>query len=427
VVTGGIGKAMKIVNLPQIFAFALLCSCGPQQDISLSDAPHAKTLDAKPVAEAYLYGQPVPIDTTLNLLSQVLTSTPMIKGIEQPRSVSIIHSATILTPSEDPQNYLICGDGMELPAADLTGRDLVIDVTIAKEAAKEAGLEVDISIGDSGNGMAIFLTSIPEFTDCDLNPIGLVGWDPYNIILEDRAIINVDQIPEDQSLGTVLALTISMMTGHSSEQSPSLDAQAFDTVPVVGTLFGEQSMRALDSALRQITNDQVVNVDHLDEEIKKVFPAGIQGLPGLDKVLTLITMAGSSKDSPSVDPKKAADVLKDGFVNNSGTIATVATLAGHPEIAAAVSIAAVLLGGNDKQLDPTTTETPQPQQTPTPTAYLPDLAAFLGSTSVDHQQLLLDFKVTKAYLEANFPENLDALRSLLKLAIAQKAAALGVE
>jgi hypothetical protein len=408
---------MKKLNICLILSSMLFAACGEKDEVAPvrfgggSNSGDAAADEIDP----FLKGNQVSDEYVSDLLMRELEGTPPTVQ-DGPVSVSLISSATQLSKTDDIHNFMICGQDMILPAVEIDEEELLESIQYAQDLAAGAGIDLQITQGDSGSGIAIFLTTSDASKNCDSNPYGVVGFDPYDLMSEDRAIIFADNIPDEKTFGEVIANAVSMMTGFSSNLDSNLIELPFDQSPYGGSSFGTQSISALNTALKKMGPNDVADIRALQGQITQVFSPGLGGLPGIDKIITLVTLAGSTPQSGGqVDTASAMTNLKDAFVDNSGTLSTLATLAGHPELAIGISFITTLFGKNPVATTPAGDSQPE-------TAQLPDLSQFMKIDATSIQELLLDYRSTYNFIGSNYSgENATALQSLLKLAVAQKA------
>ncbi len=179
----------------------------------------------------------------------------------------------------------------------------------------------------------------------------------------------------------------------------------------------------------------VLDISQLLPQIQSLIPIASSGvgLPGLDKILTIVGVAGAAQGAQGgttpaatpaagalgglIDPALAAAVL--GGATGLGGLGSLATLAGFGDITQYVLAAqGALNGAGAGAAAPAGTAATIPQL-----GAVPDLSALLGlaSSTTDIATLLQSLAGTSQVVNGNFGgANKDALLSLVKLAYTQQ-------
>jgi len=421
-----------------------LWSCGDGDKVSRPNfSGSLSSSDATPAQPtAALLGVTVPTSITLDLLTAELESLPRIAS--ESVEVNIVNADLKLDKLASNSNFFLCSDSMSLKKFEISDEDLQKELGYVESWTSSADIDATFTQQVESQGITIYLSQSTPI-DCPELPFGFSTLDRFDVVSDDKAVIFVDQIPPKNTLGEAIAHSLSMMLGYTDKDKIDFSEAPFGQKINPANVMGRDSLRAIYSGLPSLDATNTVNVDHLDYEIKQQFAPGVRGLPGIDKVLTLITLAGAVQEIPATDaaspapannanvnPTNAVDNLTDVFVNNSGALGGLANLAnitGQPGLAAGISVVAGLLGSGQNN----TPATPTPQSQPEPTTaianpaasqakYLPDLAAFMQIEAKSADELLSNYRATHSFILQSYdPMFQKELISLLKLATAQAA------
>ena len=213
----------------------------------------------------------------------------------------------------------------------------------------------------------------------------------------------------------------------------------------IAAIPGLPQIATIANLIPQLMPGNILDIANLLPIITKIIPgnAGMQ-LPGIDKVLTILGIAQGSVNSPSASPLPAnsptapsnpaatgvAAVAQTGLAtvlnpNTLTTLGTLATLAGHPEIAVATSVlqGVVSSGSALPAVVPTAPNAPAPSQPVTAARLdvLPDFSSALALGNINSfGGLMSTLRGQVGAINSNFTgATRSALLSTLKLAYAQ--------
>jgi hypothetical protein len=203
-------------------------------------------------------------------------------------------------------------------------------------------------------------------------------------------------------------------------------------------LPGLDQIANIGQLLPGLTPGSILDITQLLPQIQALIPIASSGvaLPGLDKILTIIGVAGAAQGSQGgatpapasgvnsalgglLDPALAGAILGGaGGLGSLGNLGSLATLAGFGNITQYVQAAQGVLNGGATSTPAAATTAPAAALTA-----VPDLATLLGlaTANTDVATLLQSLAGTSQVVNGNFSgANKDALLSLVKLAYTQQ-------
>ncbi len=288
----------------------------------------------------------------------------------------------------------------------------IIAETVAHEAGHSFGLD-----HVSNNKDLMFASSSPGITGFAVSTIS-----GSNKLQDGPALLQ-------QALGAGNAT----QTPGGSSPSPAQPATPVAGIPnLPGSLAGLPGLDQIGNIgqlLPGLAPGSVLDISQLLPQIQSLIPIASSGvgLPGLDKILTIVGVAGAAQGAQGgttpaatpaagalgglIDPALAGAVL--GGVTGAGGLGSLATLAGFGDITQYVAAAQGALNGAGAGAAATI-----PQL-----GAVPDLSALLGlaGSTPDIATLLQSLAGTSQVVNGNFTgANKDALLSLVKLAYTQQ-------
>lgn len=294
----------------------------------------------------------------------------------------------------------------------------VIAETIAHEAGHSFGLDHVSNVKD-----LMFASTSPQITGFAVSTIS-----GSNRLQDGPAILK-------QVLGAGGATT----TPPAAKPAPATPVPGIPNLP--GNLAGLPGLGQIGNIgqlLPGLTPGSILDISQLLPQIQSLLPIASSGvaLPGLDKILTIVGVAGASQGGQTapagttpgagalgglVDPALANAVL--GNTAGLGTIGALATIAGYGDIVQYVQVAQTVLNAGQAAAGGANATTPTPAASVPMLTSVPDLATLLGlaGQNPDIATLLQSLAGTSQVINGNFTgANKDALLSLVKLAYTQQ-------
>lgn len=395
------------------------------------------------------------------------------------------NGATLSKGYNRGQSFILCKASATVPPAGLSAADEETVLAKVQQFFNDAGTELVITNAAPSAGEYTTMNVGGAFSDLGCVGPGVLGVAPFDVGNANHNDIGFAFTKNAGGIG-VIAETIAHEAGHSfglDHVSNNKDLMYASSSPgitgfAVSTVSGSKKLQDGPAILRQVLGsgnttqnpgpstpkaptppiaglpnlpgglqglpglDQIANIGQLLPglasgsilDISQLLPlvqnllplaASGVGLPGLDKILTIVGLAGAAQGSQGgkaptaltgalgglLDPALAGAIL--GGAGGIGNLGSLATLAGFGDITQYVQAAQGLLNGGVGQSGGAI-----PQL-----GSLPDLAALLnlGSANTDIATLLQSLSRTSQVVNGNFTgANKDALLSLVKLAYTQQ-------
>jgi len=157
--------------------------------------------------------------------------------------------------------------------------------------------------------------------------------DPYNLFSGDIGVVFEDKPNATKS-------SISRVISHMIDPE---DGAVLQQTQIDVDLMHRMSVMA--RAMDDLRPEDIIDISHLQPQIDAIVPARVGRLPNLDKVITVLVIAGSDSNNNTFDINKAKNTLADVANSDSvNTLSAIAAAAGAPEISLAVELAKLLLG-----------------------------------------------------------------------------------
>jgi hypothetical protein len=280
-------------------------------------------------------------------------------------TIRIIFGGGMVTRGYGPgQSSLICGDAATIGESALSEADRAQLVAAVEAAVSDTGVKVELEGDATSGGSTIFVGGAYADLGCGESPgdkvvTAIAPVDAGNLIDDDVGFV-FDATSADGTAALIATLEKAVTAiADPKNSAATLAARA----PLdEAELSGLAALADMGDVLWGV-KDTGINLTALRGELDRLIPGGSQDIAGIERLIaaTVGAVQSTQPQTGSTAPATGGPAAQVGAAVGAvdpATVATVATMAGHPEIALAVMVLGPLIGmGN----------TTPPATTPTPT------------------------------------------------------------
>ena len=228
---------------------------------------------------------------------------------------------------------LKCADSTQIPPDDFTASEMS---QLLEELEKSYDFNIQLTTTEPlrSTFSTIHFGGSSQLLDCENIPdtSALAALDQGNLFSTDVAFVF------DSSYSSALShakSVIDAITGAGGFEFSTNDQLSVDQV---------QRYLNMSLALKELKETDVVDIAPLQPQLDVTVPESLRPLPGLNKVVTVLAIAGNENGRLNIT--KAKGVLAS-LVNATATgiLARIASAAGSPEISIAIDLAKLIFGG----------------------------------------------------------------------------------
>ncbi len=400
--------------------------------------------------------------------------------------------ASLTKGFQDGQSFILCKASATIPAAGLSPADEALVVSGVQQFYDDAGATLTVTAQQPASGEYTTIHVSGSYSDLGCIGNGVLGIAPFDVGNANHSDVGFAFV-KNAGGASVIAETVAHEAGHSfglehvsndkdlmyASNSPNITGFASSSVsgtnrlqdgpallrqalgagaaapapgaasqpapatPIAGLpnlpaglqgLPGLDQLASIAQLLPGLTPGSVLDISKLLPQIQALIPIAASGvnLPGLDKIFTIVGVAGAAGGAQAGTPastganlpingQAAGAILGSG--GNISTLAGLAGLAGFGSITTYVSAAQAVLGGVQGAIPAAKTQPSSATPAPAQLGSVPDLAALLGlaGSSSNIATLISSLGGSAQIVNGNFSgANKDALLSLLKVAYAQQ-------
>lgn len=318
------------------------------------------------------------------------------------------------------QSFLLCEPKAYIPKSNLKISQNKINEIISEleqnlnssDFAQNLKIKLVNKMPIAGNFSTIFLGGAYPDLGCESdNPlIAIVPFDYGNLSNKDVGFIFTEAFKmNQQKLKNLLQKVILNLLGLKTlnEKIPSL------YLPNNFNLSGKKEIHSFARLLWRLDSSSIMDISSIKEEIQKILPSGMEVPPSLNNIFTVTLGAAISKSSNPPIGNKIIDALSKTFnseILDPNTVAALAIIAGHPEIAAAAEI---LIPIAQNQIDKVKDGLKNSEASKKLT--LPNYTSLLGLDNISTMpELISYFRGHFQYVQDNYSGNTaEALKALL--------------
>lgn len=417
-------KIMRLKIFSLLSCSVLISQCGsepqtPKKAEVKNERTQSEDVEADPgravsvPAEYY----DVVMHEEFKLLSKSQRSDSMVETI-----VLNFEGAFVNKGFDKRESFLLCKDEVSIPSAGLSPEEIdsILGAISQKVRDYDSTLKVVGAVPRTANYSVIHVGGTFADLGCvdDENVKYLAPSDRENVNSNDTAFVFYDDLDSTEDLKKQIMRVISHINPSQNRYGVSSGSES---------LAGLAEVQSIAKLLAELDPNNILDISPLKQQLLAISIGGVEYLGGFDRVLSVVLGVSEhnaqqdQQQSPYGDMFAWVTNLLGIAANNTELVAGVATLVGHPEIAAAVTMVGPILSGIAAGASSLQQQSESSQEDSLVLAELPNFAAVLGATNSDSLQELIDeLRAYASYISANYDsETLEALNSLLVVAYSQ--------